>query len=116
MSDSLRQKTHRQIEREAGQTFEKAAQIQNGKLNEPDDAANTYVDAFKAYRKSSPEDAARCVEMAIAQYCRKGNFRRAATFKENVGEMFEVEVGDLKKAMEAYEAAAGWYEGDGAAV
>ncbi|TLD28398.1 hypothetical protein PspLS_03126 [Pyricularia sp. CBS 133598] len=103
-------------EREAGQTFEKAAQIQNGKLNEPDDAANTYVDAFKAYRKTSPEDAARCVEMAIAQYCRKGNFRRAATFKENVGEMFEVEVGDLKKAMAAYEAAAGWYEGDGAAV
>lgn len=30
--------------------------------------------------------------------------------------MFETQVGDLKRAQEAYEAAAGWYEGDGAAA
>ena len=39
---------------DAGKTFEKAADVQTNKLNEPDDAANTLVDAFKAYRKEDP--------------------------------------------------------------
>lgn len=103
-------------DREAGQTFEKAAQIQNSKLNEPDDAANTYMDAFKAYTKASPEDAARCAEIAIQQYCKKGNFRRAAGLKEKLGELYELDLGDLKRAVSAYENGAEWYEGDGAAV
>lgn len=102
--------------REAGQTFEKAAQIQIKNLNEPDDAANTYIDAFKVYRTESPEDAARCVEFSINQYCAKGNFRRAASHKESLGDIFENQLGDMKRALEAYEAAAGWYEGDGAAA
>lgn len=103
-------------EREAGQTFEKAAQIQLNNLKEPDDAANTYIDAFKVYRNSSPEEAVRCVEFSINQYCTKGNFRRAASHKENLGALFEEQLGDLKRAMEAYETAAGWYEGDGASA
>jgi alpha-soluble NSF attachment protein len=102
------------LDREAGQAFEKAAQVQTSKLNEPDDAANTLVDAFKVYRKENPEDAVRCLEFAVNQYCKKGNFRRAAQHKENMGEVFETEIGDIKRALEAYEAAAGWYEGDNA--
>ncbi|KAK7733332.1 vesicular-fusion protein S17 [Cytospora paraplurivora] len=101
---------------EAGQTFEKAAQIQINNLKEPDDAANTYVDAFKVYRAESPEDAARCLEFSINQYCAKGNFRRAASHKESLGDLFENQLGDMKRALEAYEAAAGWYEGDGASA
>jgi alpha-soluble NSF attachment protein len=31
-----------------------------------------------------------------------------------MGELFEVEMGDMKRALESYEAAAGWYEGDNA--
>ncbi|CAN8103286.1 unnamed protein product [Discula destructiva] len=100
--------------REAGQTFEKAAQIQITHLKEPDDAANTYVDAFKVYRNESPEDAVRCLEFSINQYCTKGNFRRAASHKENLGDLFENQLNDLKRACEAYEVAAGWYDGDGA--
>lgn len=34
-----------------------SSQINN--LHEPDDAANTFQDAFKAYRKTDPQDAAR---------------------------------------------------------
>ncbi len=102
--------------REAGQAFEKAAQIQSNQLKEPDDAANTLVDAYKAYRKDSPQDAARCLNVAINQYCAKGNFRRAATQKESLGDMFETEVGDMKQALECYENAATWYEGDSAAA
>lgn len=100
--------------REAGQAFEKAAQIQTKNLNEPDDAANTLVDAFKVYRKESPQEAVKCLDFAINQYCTKGNFRRAASHKESLGELYEVELGDMKGALAAYEASAGWYEGDGA--
>lgn len=103
-------------DREAGQAFEKAAQVQLNNLKDPDDAANTYVDAFKVYRQDNPEDAARCLDFSINQYCTKGNFRRAASHKENLGELFENQLGDMKRALEAYEAAAGWYEGDGAAA
>ncbi|KAI1083812.1 TPR-like protein [Whalleya microplaca] len=104
------------MNREAGQAFEKAAEVQRNRLNEPDDAANTCVDAFKVYRKEYPEDAVRILEFAITQYCKKGNFRRAAQHKENMGEVLEVDVGDTKRALECYEAAAGWYEGDNAAA
>ena len=48
--------------------------------------------------------------VAIAHYCSKGNFRRAATHKQNLGELFEVELGDESRAAAAYEEAAGWYE------
>ncbi|KAI0878463.1 alpha-soluble NSF attachment protein [Hypoxylon argillaceum] len=100
--------------REAGLAFEKAATIQGQNLKEPDDAANTMVECFKVYRKENPEDAVRCLEVAISQYCKKGNFRRAAQHKENSGEVIEVELGDRKRALECYELAAGWYESDNA--
>lgn len=99
---------------EAGKAFEQAAQIQTGKLNEPDDAANTLVDAFKAYRKDDPHAAVRCLNVAVDRYCTKGNFRRAASHKETMGELYEQDLGDSKSALECYEAAAGWYEGDNA--
>ena len=99
---------------DAGKAFEQAAQIQTKNLNEPDDAANTLVDAFKSYRKDDPQAAVRCLNVAVERYCAKGNFRRAASHKENLGEVFEMELGDAKSALECYEAAAGWYEGDNA--
>jgi alpha-soluble NSF attachment protein len=100
--------------KEAGEAFEKAASVQRQHLNEPDDEANTLTDAFKAYRKDDPEAAARCLDKAIAHYCSKGNFRRAATHKQNLGELYEVELGDNMRAAAAYEEAAGWYESDNA--
>ncbi|KAI0484292.1 TPR-like protein [Xylariaceae sp. FL0804] len=104
------------MNKEAGQAFEKAAAVQTKNLNEPDDAANTLVDAFKVYKKENPQDAVRCLEFPVNQYCKKGNFRRAAQHKENMGEVFELEIGDTKQALECYEAAAGWYESDNAAA
>lgn len=101
---------------EAGKAFEEAAKIQTDKLNEPDDAANTLVDAFKAYRKDDPKAAIRCLNISIDRYCTKGNFRRAAGHKESIGEIYEQETDDVKSALEAYETAAGWYEGDNASA
>jgi len=102
-----------QTDKEAGAAFEKAASIHRDKLNEPDDAANLMIDAFKVYRKDSPEDAVRCLEAAIRQYTSKGNFRRAASHKEAQGELLE-EIGDRKRALDCYDSAAQWYEGDNA--
>lgn len=101
-------------DKEAGQAFERAAEIQTGKLNEPDDAANTLTEAFKVYRKTDPLDAARCLDVAINHYTAKGNFRRAATHKQNLAECYEIEIGDQKKAIESYELAASWFESDNA--
>ncbi|VUC22079.1 unnamed protein product [Clonostachys rosea] len=98
---------------EAGKAFEQAAEVFINNLNEPDDAANVYADAFKAYRKDDPQAAIRCLNKAIDRYCAKGNFRRAATHKETVAEMYE-ELGDAKSALAAYESAATWFEGDNA--
>ncbi|RKF60143.1 putative vesicular-fusion protein sec17-like protein [Erysiphe neolycopersici] len=100
--------------KEAGEAFEKCAAIQTDKLNEPDDAANTFTEAFKVYKKGYPEDAARCLNVAINHYTSRGNFRRAATHKQNVAEVFENEIGDMKKAIESYELAASWFENDNA--
>jgi alpha-soluble NSF attachment protein len=106
--------SHAHTDKEAGQAFEKAAQIQTKNLNEPDDAANTLVEAFKVYRKSDPQDAARCLDVAINHYTSKGNFRRAATHKQNLAEVYEKEIGDIPKAIESYELAASWFESDNA--
>jgi len=100
--------------KEAGEAFEKAASVQRQQLNEPDDEANTLTEAFKAYKKDDPEAASRCLDKAIAHYCSKGSFRRAATHKQNLAELFEVELGDNARAAAAYEEAAGWYESDNA--
>ncbi|KAL2055822.1 hypothetical protein ABVK25_004066 [Lepraria finkii] len=98
--------------KEAGLAFERAASIQTKNLNEPDDAANSLTEAYKAYRKTDPEDAARVLSQAINHYTSKGNFRRAATNQQNLAEIYEVEIGDQKRALEAYYGAAGWFEAD----
>ncbi|KAH8599348.1 soluble NSF attachment protein [Bisporella sp. PMI_857] len=100
--------------KEAGQAFEKAANIQTNQLSEPDDAANTLIEAFKVYRKTDPLDAVRCLDTAINHYTSKGNFRRAATHKEKLAEVWEQEIGDLAKAKENYSTAASWFESDNA--
>ncbi|KAL9640818.1 MAG: hypothetical protein Q9164_000053 [Protoblastenia rupestris] len=100
---------------EAGRAYEQAAALQKNKLNEPDDMANTLQEAYKAYRKTSPQDAARVLSQAIDHYLSKGNFRRAATQKQYLAELYE-EIQDRKEARTAYEDAARWYEDDNAAA
>ena|SRR5947207_9478291 len=94
--------------------FERAAAVFTKNLNEPDDAANALTEAFKVYRKTDPEDAARVLEITIQHYISKGNFRRAATNQQNLAEVYEVEIGDESRALAAYEKAAEWFEGDNA--
>jgi len=76
--------------------------------------ANTLTEAFKVYRKDSPADAARVLTTAISHYTSRGNFRRAATHQQNLAEVYEMEIGDQKQALKAYDTAAGWFEADNA--
>ncbi|KAG5440148.1 hypothetical protein PCANB_001717 [Pneumocystis canis] len=99
------------ILRKAGEALEKAASMQL-KIDEKDDAANTLVEAYKAYRKTNPEDAARVIENAIQMFTFQGNFRRAAGYKMDVAELYETELMDLQKALESYDEAGEWYSND----
>jgi alpha-soluble NSF attachment protein len=83
------------------------------KTDEKDDAANTLVEAYKAYRRSEPGYAARVLKQAIALFTGKGNFRRAAGYQFNLAELYE-ETDHAAEALEAYDAAAEWYASDGA--
>lgn len=56
----------------------------------------------------------RVLSSAIQHYVNKGNFRRAATQQQYLAEVYEVELGNTKKALEAYEKAAEWFESDNA--
>lgn len=102
------------IGKEAGLAFERAAAIQTNNLKEPDDAANTYQEAFKSYRTTDPEDAARVLQLAITHYTLKGNFRRAAGQQDNLAKCYEQDIGDNKRAIAAYEKAGDWFESDNA--
>lgn len=93
--------------------YTKAATIQGTKLNELNDMATTLQEAFRAYKETCPEDAARCLSQAIDHYLDEGNFRRAAKQKEELAELYE-KIGDKSNARSAYEVAAQWYESDNA--
>ncbi|KAG0637680.1 soluble NSF attachment protein [Tuber brumale] len=99
--------------REAGQTLEKAAAIRQ-EINEPDDAASNLVEAYKAYKKDDPSSAARVLEKAIQHFTLRGNFRRAAGYQQNLAELLELEIGDVPRAVAAYELAGDWFQSDGA--
>ncbi|CAZ81469.1 unnamed protein product [Tuber melanosporum] len=98
--------------REAGQTLEKAAAIRQ-EINEPDDAASNLVEAYKAYKKDDPSSAARVLEKAIQHFTLRGNFRRAATYQQNLAELLD-EIGDVPRAVAAYELAGDWFQSDNA--
>ena len=72
------------------------------------------TEAFKSYKRSSPEDAARCLDQAIQHYAVKGNLRRAATHKQNLAELYEITIGDPARAAKTYDEAGNWFLNDNA--
>jgi alpha-soluble NSF attachment protein len=49
---------------------------------------------------------------AIAVFTEKGRWNMAAGHQKTVAELYETELNDLAKALEAYEIAADWYAGE----
>lgn len=71
-----------------------------------------YEKASKAYRKASPADSARCLQLLIAHRKSEGEFRRATKPQQELAELYENELGDVKAAIEAWETAGRWFEND----
>ena len=76
--------------------------------------ANTLIEASKAYRKDYPGDASRVLSQIVQHFIDEGgNFRRAATYQEQLAQLYD-EQGDSANARPAYALAAQWFEGDNA--
>ncbi|GMM58958.1 Sec17 protein [Maudiozyma humilis] len=96
----------------AGDAFTKAASYQI-KGGSEDEASNVYVDAYKSYKAgAAPHEAANALVCAVDLFTKKGQFRRAANFKFELGEMYEQDLADFKSAIECFETAAEWYSQD----
>ncbi|KAM0516714.1 hypothetical protein ACHAPE_005348 [Trichoderma viride] len=94
---------------EAGKTYERAAAVREKSLKELGDAADSYVEASDAYRRDDPEAAIRCRERAFAliqQSTSESKQTRLSRVKEILGQIYEHDLKDLKKAREAYKEAA----------
>lgn len=98
---------------ESGNAFLKQADCEL-KTDSPDEAANTLVEAYKVFKLESPDKAAETLERAIAMFVKKGQFRRAANFKSELGELYENQLHNIGLAIKSYEESSDWYLGDSA--
>eukprot|EP00048_Salpingoeca_helianthica_P014447 m.221737 g.221737 ORF g.221737 m.221737 type:complete len:365 (-) comp15874_c0_seq1:325-1419(-) len=100
---------------ECGNAAQQAAEC-HLKLQAPHEAAQKYVDAANAYKKSPAgagnADFVRCMELGVQQYLHMGRFAIAAKHVSALAEFFETQVVDLEKAIKYYEQAADHYEGE----
>nr|CAG8477215.1 2119_t:CDS:2 [Entrophospora candida] len=90
---------------EAGDAFIKAANMQL-QLNERDEASTTFINASKCYRKCSFEEAISSLKQAIEILTDRGRFQAAANLQKDIAQIYESDLVDLEKAMQAYEIAA----------
>ncbi|KAJ3272259.1 hypothetical protein HDV01_005798 [Terramyces sp. JEL0728] len=84
------------------------------KLGERDESSGCYINASKSYKKEFPKEAVEALKLAVAILTEKGRFSSAASNQKQIAEIFEQDIGDFASAMEAYEVAAEWYQGEDA--
>lgn len=83
------------------------------KASNEDDAGNIFIDAYKCYKSNNEsKDAVDALTAAIELFTKRGQFRRGANFKFELGEIYENDLNDYKNAIDAYETAAEWYSQD----
>ena len=91
---------------------QQAADIYRNRLKENIEMADMYDKASKAYRRCSPSDAARVLQQLIAFRKSEGEFRRATKPQQELAELYENELQDPPKAIEAWETAGRWFAND----
>lgn len=97
----------------AGLQFVKAAEIQK-KLDNLNDVSNHLVEAYKCFKQVSPKDAIDALKQAIHIFLtQNGQFRRAANFQMDLGELYE-SLDDVENAVKSYEEAGDYFLTDGA--
>jgi len=95
---------------EAGDAFVKAADYYL-LCNSKHEAATCYIDAANCHRKTSAAGAVQCLSKAVAFYAEEGRWSMAARQQKEIAEIYEKEL-DLDNAIEAYQKAADFYEGE----
>lgn len=97
----------------AGQQFIKAAELQKS-LGNQNDAANHLVEAYKCYKTTSVPEAISALSEAVHIFLtQNGQFRRAANFTMDLGDLYE-QSDDLNNAIGSYEKAGDYFDTDGA--
>ncbi|KAJ3166716.1 hypothetical protein HDU88_003199 [Geranomyces variabilis] len=97
--------------KEAGDAFMSQAGVLN-RMNERDEAASSYMNAAKCFKKNSPQDAISALQQAVEILTERGRFQAAANHQKQIAEIYETELADFEKAMHAYEIAAEWFHGE----
>ncbi|KAJ3343649.1 nuA3 HAT complex component nto1 [Gonapodya sp. JEL0774] len=97
--------------KDAGDAFIRASEIQL-RMQEPDEAAGSFVNASKAYKKVNPHDSVHALEQAVAIYTDRGRFHIAAQHQKTIAEIYENDIQDYQKTLAAYQTAADWYQSE----
>lgn len=96
----------------AGETYSRAAQM-HMQAKYAHEAATCYINASHVYKKCNIEKAKECLQKGVNFYTEEGRFSMAAKYQKEIAEMCE-EAEDISGAMDAYETAAEYYEGESA--
>lgn len=95
----------------AGDQFVKAAELQK-KLSNHNDVANHLIEAYKCYKGVNADAAVDALLQAIHIFLtQNGQFRRAANFTLDLGELYELK-GDTENAISSYEKAGDYFDTD----
>lgn len=94
--------------KEAGDAFAREAECRE-QCKEPNEAANAWWNAAKAYKRGYPDLAIQALSQTIVSLTQTGRFRQAADREKEIGQIYLQENNDLHKACESYERAAEWY-------
>ncbi|KAJ3256908.1 hypothetical protein HK103_005026 [Boothiomyces macroporosus] len=97
--------------KKSGEAFMKQGATHE-KLGERDEASGCYINASKSYKKEFPKEAVEALKLAVMILTEKGRFSSAASNQKQIAEIYEQDIGDYTSAMEAYELAAEWYQGE----
>lgn len=76
------------------------------------EAASNYVNAANCYKKSNVPEACNSLKTAVEYFTDEGRFAMAAKHQKELAEIYESEM-DWEQAMESYQVAADFYEGEG---
>lgn len=97
--------------KEAGDAFVECAKL-SLKLESKHEGASNYIEAANCYKKTKGEAAITALQLAVDIYTDMGRFNMAAKQQQAIAEMYETEIVDLEKAIEAYEKASEWFIAD----
>jgi len=95
----------------AADAFGRCAAV-NVKLNNRYEAATNFINAGTCLKKENINESVRYFNRGIELFTEEGKFTMAAKYQKEIAETLEAEM-DLQGAMDAYQIAADYYEGEG---